>query len=175
MRFRSKRDGIYRSGVERFVADDLNTRGIPFRYEDEKLPYTFHRTYTPDFSIGDLHFEVKGWWPSDERAKLLNVIRCNPKAKIIVALENPHMTISKKSKTTYAMWCKKHGIPWCRIPLPEDLIQSWLAGEQLTSHVQDPTATVPMEPQLTQMDLSTALFANSDTSGTDRPGGEVKP
>jgi hypothetical protein len=170
MRFKSRRKGQFRSGLEQAVAENLTDRGIPFAYEVGKLNYVVHRVYTPDFTIGDLHFEVKGWWPADERAKLLSVIRCNPTLKIIVALENPHLTITRKSKTTYAAWCKKHGIPWCRIPISEEILSSWQEGTPVTFLAPETDAIAPMVPPSTQTDLFTALSAADDSTVTDHSG-----
>ena len=169
MKYLSKRHGKYRSGAEKEVGDHLALLGISALYEAAKLTYTQSRRYTPDFTINGNHIEVKGWWPPADRAKLLAVIRQNPSARILVALENPNMTISRKSKTSYAQWCYKNGIRWSPIPIPPDLLAQWL-GASLTSPVQAQTAKAATGPQHTQMDLSTALFANADTTEMDRPG-----
>jgi hypothetical protein len=169
MKFRSKRNGIYRSGVEKAVGEDLAQQGLPALYEAVKLHYTQARRYTPDFTINDSHIEVKGWWPSSDRAKLLAVIHSNPTIRILVALENPHVTLSKKSRTTYAQWCMKHGISWSPIPIPPDLLNQWLSGKR-TYPAPVQTAIVPMVQPSIQTDLSSALFARADTTGMDQHG-----
>jgi len=169
MRFRSKRNGIYRSGVEKAVGEDLAQQGLPALYEAVKLNYTQAKRYTPDFTINDSHIEVKGWWPSSDRAKLLAVIHSNPTIRILVALENPHMTLNKKSKTTYAQWCMKHGISWSPIPIPPELLSQWLSGKR-TYPAPAQTATVQMAQPSTQTALFTALSAEADTTVMDRNG-----
>jgi hypothetical protein len=170
MRFHSKRNGIYRSGVEKAVGEALALQGLPALYEAVKLHYTQARRYTPDFTIGDSHIEVKGWWPSSDRAKLLAVIHSNPTTRILVALENPHMTLNKKSKTTYAQWCIKHGIEWSPIPIPSDLLTQWLSKKRPTFRAQAQTATVRMVQPNTQMDLFSVSSAKADTTGTAQHG-----
>jgi hypothetical protein len=171
VKYRSKRDGIYRSRVEKAVGDALAEQGFPALYEAASFPYVQAKKYTPDFTINGSHIEVKGWWPASDRAKLLAVIRQNPSIRILVALDNPHMTISKNSKTTYAQWCQRHGIKWSPIPIPPDALAQWL-GIKRTSHAQAQTATAAMAPRPIQTDLFTALSVNPDTSQT-APHGKV--
>ena len=37
----------------------------------------------------------------------------NPDLDLRMVFQSPYNKISKRSKTTYAKWCEKHGIPWC--------------------------------------------------------------
>jgi hypothetical protein len=171
-RFRNKRVGIYKSGTEKEVAEGLANLGLLAIYEKVKLPYVLHKQYTPDFTIGSCHIEVKGYWESSDRSKLLAVIHSNPTAKILVALQYPQLTLSKKSKTTYAQWCDKHGILWVPIPIPPDLLMAWLNGGPLTYPVQGQNVTPAMEPQRIQMDLFSALSASGDTTPMGQPGSE---
>jgi hypothetical protein len=160
MRYNSRRTGIYASGAEKVVAENLASLGVEATHESAKLDYVQHRRYTPDFTIGNHHIEAKGWWPSADRAKLLSVIHCNPGALILVVLENPNLTLSKKSKTTYAQWCDRHGIRWCGIPIPSEILSQWLG--QPISPAQGQTAIAAMAPHRTQMDLFSASFARGD-------------
>jgi hypothetical protein len=162
-RFRNKRVGIYKSGTEKEVGDALAQLGIPATYEKAKLPYVLHRKYSPDFNIGlTHHIEVKGYWESSDRSKLLAVIHANPTVRILVALEYPQLTISKKSKTTYSQWCDKHGIQWAPIPIPLDLLAAWLPGKPHTFPAQAQSVTPAMEPQRIQMGLFSVSCASSD-------------
>jgi len=36
----------------------------------------------------------------------------NPGVVFIMVLQNASLTLSKRSKTTYAMWCEKNGFEW---------------------------------------------------------------
>ena len=138
---RSKRNaprpGIYRSKLEEDIGADLIKLGYETSYEKDKFRYVLPpRSYTPDFRVGDFFIEVKGWFPSKDRTKLLAVMKSNPELPLFIALQSPHQRLSKKSKTTVAMWCQKHGIPWCPTPIPADFLEQWATGKRPTFHVQ---------------------------------------
>lgn len=40
-----------------------------FQYEPDSFLLSTGRTYTPDFKVGDMYFEVKGWWTSTAKEK----------------------------------------------------------------------------------------------------------
>ena len=63
---------------------------------------------------------------------MLAVIQRHPTLPIFVALQKPHMRISKTSKTSYCMWCEKYGIAWCPTPIPDDFSNAWVTGQRLT-------------------------------------------
>lgn len=169
-RLQSRRDREHRSQLEQDVEQALQSQGYQPQYETEKFPYVLHRKYTPDFRVGDVYVEVKGWWPSAERAKFLSVIFSNPDLPIFVALQRPLLTLSKQSKTTYAQWCSKHGIAWCPIPIPPDFMARWMNGERVTSPVPTATVAAPTQQQPIPMDPSIASPASADTTLTDQPG-----
>ncbi len=60
----------------------------------------------------DVYLETKGYWDPSDRRKVLAVKRDNPDIDLRMVFQSPYNKISKKSKTTYAMWCEKHAIPW---------------------------------------------------------------
>ena len=76
-----------------------------------KLPYTIDYTYTPDFVDHDekIIFETKGFFPPEERRKMIAVKKANPDWHIIMVFQNPNAKINKKSKTTYSQWAIKNG------------------------------------------------------------------
>jgi hypothetical protein len=110
-----KRGKGKRSKNEEVVAEALGLTGHPFSYESVKLPYVKQHSYLPDFTLHNhrCHVECKGYWPAEDRAKMLAVARCNPDVIVVMVLIKPELTISKASKTTYSQWCDRHGIPWC--------------------------------------------------------------
>ena len=150
----------HRSKLEDEVEQALLDRGLSPQYEPDKFEYTLHRKYCPDFKIGDVYIEVKGWWPSSERMKFLSVIRNNPELKIFVALQRPNQRLNKASKTTLAQWCQKQGIKWSPIPIPPDFIDQWLNGKQATFHV--PAATAQTRQRSTKTEASSASAAKDD-------------
>ncbi len=112
-----------RSGLEKQVAGLLKELKVDYEYENCYFPYIIEHKYIPDFRVGDVYLETKGWLKPSDRRKLLAVKKCNPDLDIRLVFQAPYNKISKRSKTTYAMWAEKHGFPWCTyyaIPL------SWL-------------------------------------------------
>ena len=103
----------FRSKLEERVATLLTTLGVSYEYETEKLSYTIEHNYTPDFVLPNyVYLETKGYWDAADRRKVLAVKRDNPEVDLRMVFQSPYNTISKKSKTTYAKWCERHGIPW---------------------------------------------------------------
>ncbi len=103
----------YRSKLEERLATLLTTLGISYEYESEKVSYTIQHHYTPDFVLPNhTYLEAKGYWDAADRRKILAVKKDNPDMDLRMVFQAPYNTISKKSKTTYAMWCEKHDIPW---------------------------------------------------------------
>ena len=102
-----------RSGLERQVAAILDELKVEYSYEPEWLPYVIEHRYIPDFKIGDIYLETKGWFKSSDRRKMLAVKKANPDLDIRLVFQAPTNKISKRSKTTYAMWAERNGFPWC--------------------------------------------------------------
>tara|TARA_R100000152_G_C6690390_1_gene122146 strand:- start:46 stop:390 length:345 start_codon:yes stop_codon:yes gene_type:complete len=102
-----------RSGLEKQVADLLKQLKVEYEYESEYFPYVIEHKYIPDFRVGDVYLETKGYFKPSDRRKMLAVKRCNPDLDIRLVFQAPHNKISKRSKTTYSMWAEKHGFPWC--------------------------------------------------------------
>ena len=110
---KKRKTSKFRSGLEEKVADLLQGLGVLYKYESQKLPYTIQHNYTPDFVLpNDIYLETKGYWDASDRRKILAVKKSNPEIDLRMVFQSPYNTISKKSKTTYAMWCEKHAIPW---------------------------------------------------------------
>jgi len=112
-----KRKKVYRrSGFEDEVEAFLKDNKINYEYETVKLTYTIPESkhvYTPDFIVGDIHFEIKGYMDANTKKKMKLVVEQNSNKRIIMVFQNPNAKLTKKSKTTYAMWCDKNNIEWC--------------------------------------------------------------
>lgn len=121
--------GNFRSKSEERFAGHLNDLGVTYEYEpkDKKLSYAIERTayYQPDFVVDGWPFiiEVKGYFPSSDRAKYLRVRASNPKTDIRFVFDRASTKLSKTSKTTYADWCDKHGFKWCEKIIPPNWIK----------------------------------------------------
>ena len=103
----------YRSKLEENVANLLQGLGVSYQYESERVSYTIQHHYTPDFVLPNhVLLETKGYWAAADRRKILAVKKDNPYLDLRMVFQSPYNKINKKSKTTYAMWCEKHDIPW---------------------------------------------------------------
>ena len=162
----SRKEKDHRSKLEDEVEKALLGLGLSPKYEPEKFEYTLHRKYTPDFLLGEdvngnkVWVEVKGWFPSADRMKILSVIRNNPELKIFIALQKPGQRLNKTSKTTLAGWCQKYGIPWSPIPIPPEFIDQWMQGKQPTFHV--PAVKAPTPRRSTRTARSSASAVKTD-------------
>ncbi len=169
---KQRKNKEHRSGLEDQVEDALREQGFSPEYEKESFPYILHRKYKPDFKIGDVHIEVKGWWQSSDRQKFLSVVINNPDLKIFVALQRPHQTLSKKSKTTYGQWATKNGIAWCPIPIPKEFMDQWLNGERPTFHVPVKSVKAQTGQRNTKTAAFTASSAKKDQTQMEIPGSQ---
>ena len=110
---KTKKTSKFRSGLEEQVAKLLEGLGITYEYESKRVPYTIQHHYSPDFILPNhVLLETKGYWDAADRRKILAVKKDNPLLDLRMVFQSPFNKINKKSKTTYAMWCDKHVIPW---------------------------------------------------------------
>jgi hypothetical protein len=116
----------FRSGLEERVAEQLDQLGVEYTYEKVKLKYirpASEHIYTPDFVLANgIIVETKGRFLLADRMKHLMVKKHNPDLDIRFVFSNSNARISKASKTTYAMWCRKHGYQFADKTIP----QEWL-------------------------------------------------
>lgn len=108
-----------RSRFEERFAADLDRRGIHYEYETVKMPYVVVRRYTPDWIIGPIFIETKGYFLASDRTKLLAVRLANPGIDLRLVFQRAANTLSKTSKTTYGEWATKHGFLWAEGTLPD--------------------------------------------------------
>lgn len=123
----------YRSGFEHKVSDQLKENKIKFEYETTVIDYikpeTRH-TYTIDFTLPNgILVETKGRWVLEDRKKHLLIKKQHPELDIRMVFQSSKTKIRKGSKTTYAMYCDKHDIPWAEKVIPE----SWLKEKKSSS------------------------------------------
>lgn len=112
----------FRSGLEEQVAKQLRALGIDPRFESEKIEYTkpeSRHKYTPDFPLGNrLIIETKGRFVTADRQKHLLLQAQHPEREVRFVFSRSSTPISKGSKTTYAMWCEKHGFKYADKLIP---------------------------------------------------------
>ena len=110
----------FRSGLEDGVAAELRERGVPVVYEQHAIEYTVpsrKARYTPDFlRPNGIWVETKGRFVTADRQKHKLIKAEHPDIEIRFVFQNPNARISKKSRTTYAMWCEKYGFQWAKAP-----------------------------------------------------------
>ena len=114
----------FRSKLEEDIANLLEGLGVSYEYESSKVSYSIQHHYIPDFVLPNYtYLEAKGYWSPSDRRKVLAVKKQNPELDLRMVFQSPYNKISKKSKTTYAMWCEKHDIPWTSY---HDIPLDWL-------------------------------------------------
>jgi len=118
----------YRSGLEKTVSEFLKQNQKKVRYEELKVEWKDlrYRTYTPDFVLDNgIIIETKGIFDNEDRRKHIAVREQHPELDIRFVFSNANAKLYKGSKTTYAMWCDKHGFMYSNRIIP----QEWLAEE----------------------------------------------
>lgn len=108
----------YRSKFEAAVAADLTRKlGKSPAYEPTVIRY--EKTYVPDFILPNgIAIECKGYFPKEDRAKLLAVLNQNPDLDLRIVLQTPNCRLTGTAMT-HARWCEKHGIAWAATVVPE--------------------------------------------------------
>lgn len=116
----------FRSGLEESIAENLTSKGVGFSFEELVIPYVKPEKpakYTPDFQLDNgIIIESKGRFLTEDRQKHLLVQKQHPEYDIRFVFSNSKTKISKRSKTTYADWCHKHGFLYADKDIPD----AWL-------------------------------------------------
>jgi hypothetical protein len=116
----------YRSGLEDRISKQLKSLSVPVKYEEMKIKYAINevRTYTPDFELPNgIIIESKGRFVVADRKKHLLIKKQYPELDIRFVFSNSRAKINKGSKTTYGMWCDKHGFLYADKLIPEEWIK----------------------------------------------------
>jgi len=117
----------YRSGLEKRIADDLASRGVPVEYEQFKIKYEVpsrEATYTPDFRLPNgIIVEGKGIFDAEDRQKHLLVKKQRPELDIRFVFTRAAAPIYKGSPTTHAAWCEKYGFLWAEKLIPTEWLK----------------------------------------------------
>ena len=111
----------FRSNFERVLALDLKRSGVPFGYETKRIDYLKSHYYTPDFVISNgVLIEAKGRFLSSDRGKHLLIQKQHPELDIRFVFMNARNKLNKRSRTTYADWCDRHGFIWSETKIPNE-------------------------------------------------------
>lgn len=112
-----KRENGFRSNFENNINNNIDSKykGYIF-YETENIDYIIEHKYKPDFIIENketgkkIYIEAKGLFNSDDRRKILAVLKCNPNIDLRIIFQNGNNKIRKGSKKTYIDWCNDNNI-----------------------------------------------------------------
>lgn len=114
----------YRSGLEKQIGEQIASAGLDVEFESTKIKYVRparRSTYTPDFCLPNgIIIETKGQFKTDDRQKHLLIKEQYPELDIRFVFSRSKTPISKGSKTTYAMWCQKHGFKYADKLIPAE-------------------------------------------------------
>jgi hypothetical protein len=120
-----------RSGFEARVLLDLRNRGVSYCYESDKevLDYVIEHKYHPDIVLlNGILIEVKGFFLTEDRRKMIAVRKQNPEKDIRLLFQNSSSpvegAVKRKdgSKLTNKEWAEKHGFQWASKFVP----QGWI-------------------------------------------------
>lgn len=117
----------FRSGLEEEIALSLTARGVNYEYEKLVIPFTrpekSHK-YTPDWVLPNgIIVESKGRFVTADRQKHLLIKQQHPEHDIRFVFSNSKSRITKRSDTTYGMWCVKHGFTYTDRDIPDSWIK----------------------------------------------------
>ena len=107
----------FRSGLEEQVGAELRAAGVDYTFEEKVIEYAVHKVckYTPDFVLPNgIILETKGRFTTDDRMKHRAIREQFPELDIRFIFTNPNARISKRSNTTYAMWCERYGFQFAK-------------------------------------------------------------
>lgn len=118
----------FRSGLEVQIATELKNHSVEYEFEKVKLNYVKPQkthTYTPDFYLTKqkIYIETKGLFTTQDRQKMRLIKEQHPELDIRFVFSNSNSRISKKSKTTYGMWCDKYNFKYADKHIPKEWLQ----------------------------------------------------
>lgn len=118
----------FRSGFEVRIARELEEQKINYEYEKVKISYVRPAKttlYTPDFVLNNnIIIEVKGLFSTKDRQKHILIKEQHPKLDIRFVFSNSKIKLNKTSKTTYGMWCVKHGFLYADQTIPKEWLNA---------------------------------------------------
>lgn len=127
----------FRSGLEEKIAAELKAQGVEAEYESEKIAYlkpARNAKYTPDFILPNgIVIESKGRFVVEDRQKHLIIKEQHPDLDIRFVFSSSRSRITKASKTTYGMWCEKHGFQYADKSIPEEWLKEPVCPTRLAA------------------------------------------
>lgn len=125
----------YRNKFEKYTGAKLESMGVDFSYESEKLEYTIKGRYIPDFIVktpsgNKIYIETKGNGRSFDgasRRKLLAVKEQHPEIDLRLVFYSDGKIGPKRKDGTHLRqsdWAIKHGLKYSIKDIPE----KWVEG-----------------------------------------------
>lgn len=125
-----------RSGLEADTCKYLDEKGVKYEYEKHKIKWEDYqlRSYTPDFVLENgIIVETKGRFTAADRRKHLKIKEQYPSLDIRFVFSNEKSKLDKRSKTTYKIWCQRHGFICASKEIPE----VWLTEPKVKMRIED--------------------------------------
>ena len=111
----------YRSKFELSVANNLEQRKVPFKYESEIIRYVLECRYTPDFILPNgIIIETKGRLLQKDARKHRAIKKQHPEIDIRFVFSGESYRLYKGAKSRYSDWCNKYGFKWSHRLIPKD-------------------------------------------------------
>jgi Phage endonuclease I len=114
----------YKSDFEKRIASQLKKAKVTFGYETVRLDYVTTKKYVPDFVVGNVIIETKGYFDAQARSKMRAVKESNPSLDIRLLFMQDNK-INKNSEFRYSDWCIRHGFKFAFKSVPKE----WLSSE----------------------------------------------
>jgi hypothetical protein len=121
-----KRNRVYKSGFEDRAKKMFEDNGIDAEYEQDKIAYVIPKNYVPDFKIGSIYIETKGYFDAEAVKKMKHVKECNPELDIRMWFQKDGKVPGRK-KMKYSDWCEKYGYPY---HIGESFPSHWFTEEE---------------------------------------------
>lgn len=110
-----------RNKFEARLLQRLKGASFKVEYETEKLPYTIHGNYIPDYILhppsGKVYIEAKGHFRPEAKRKMVAVKKQHPELDIRI--------VFYRYSGVYVRWATKHGFPYAIGDIPDEWIRGW--------------------------------------------------
>lgn len=101
-----------RSNFEGRIKQKLKQANIDYDYEGEDIPFILESVYKPDFIVGSIYIEAKGYLRPTDRRKMLAVKKQHPELDIRFWFMRDNYLNPKTKATLYSQWAKKNNFPF---------------------------------------------------------------
>ena len=125
-RFNAKRVNGFDSQYEQTVFECIKAAGVVPEYHPPGVPYQLSAVYVPDFRVGDIYLEIKGYFDQDQRRKMAAVREARPDLDIRILFQNRDRNIPG-GEMLLSKWCQKYRIKCAFRTMPDDWLEEMQA------------------------------------------------